>query len=158
MIRPAALALLAALLLAAAPPAENDDPRDDSEKLQGTWRGESLQIKGNYSPTMEARSLRLRFEKDTFRVEQGGKLTARGTFTLDAAQKPKTIDLSITETVQDENKDTKVLGIYDVSKDTLTLCTTKANGQDRPKKLATQTGAPHTLFTFTREKPESRSR
>jgi uncharacterized protein (TIGR03067 family) len=153
MIRPVAIALLAGLLLAAAPTSENDEPRQDSEKLQGAWRGDSLQIKGNYVPTPEARSLWLFFTKDTFRVEQGGRVTVRGTFTLDATQKPKTIDLAITETVQSENKGTMVLGIYELGKGTLTLCTTKADGQDRPKKLASQAASTHTLFTFKREKP-----
>jgi uncharacterized protein (TIGR03067 family) len=153
MIRPAAFTLLAALLLAAAPAPEDDDPREDIETIQGAWRGDALQIKGNYLPTSEARSLLLLFAKDTFRVEQGGRVTVRGTFTLDATRKPKAIDLTITETVQTENQGAMVLGVYELSKGTLTLCTTKANGQDRPKKLASQAGSTHTLFTFKREKP-----
>jgi uncharacterized protein (TIGR03067 family) len=153
MIRPAAIALLAGLLLAAAPASENDDPREDMERLEGAWRGDSLQIKGNYLLTQEARSLLLLFAKDTFRVEQGGRVTVKGTFTLDATHKPKTIDLAITETVQAENKGTMVLGIFELDKSTLTLCTTKANGLDRPKKLASRAGSTHTLFTFKREKP-----
>jgi uncharacterized protein (TIGR03067 family) len=153
MIRPAAIALLAGLLLAAAPTSENDDPREDLEKLQGAWRADSLQIKGNHLPPLEARSLRLLFAKDTFRVEQGGRVTVRGTFTIDATRKPKTIDLAITETVQAENQGAMVLGIYELGKGTLTLCTTKANGQDRPKKLASRAGSTHTLFTFQQEKP-----
>jgi uncharacterized protein (TIGR03067 family) len=153
MIRPPAIVLFAGLLLAAAPASENDDPREDLDKLQGAWRGDSLQIKGDYLPMSEASSLRLLFAKDTFRVEQGGRVTVRGTFTLDASQKPKTIDLAITETVQAENQGTMVLGIYELGKGTLRICTTKANGQDRPKKLASRAGSTHTLFTFKREKP-----
>jgi len=153
MIRPATLALLAGLLLAAAPTPPDDDPREDSEKLQGSWRGVSLQIKGDFLPPSEASSLLLRFAKDTFTVEQGGQVTVRGTFTLDATQKPKAIDLVITQTVQDKNKGTTVLGVYELGKDTLKLCTTKANGPDRPKKLAPKTGSTHTLFTFAREQP-----
>jgi uncharacterized protein (TIGR03067 family) len=153
MLRSAAIALLAGLLLAAAPASEKEDPRDDVEKLQGAWRGESLQIKGNYLETPEAQSLRLFFEKDTFRIEQGGRVTVRGTFTLGAAQKPKTIDLAITDTVQAENKGAIVLGIYELDKGTLTLCTSKANGQDRPRRLASRASDTHTLFEFKRGKP-----
>lgn len=153
MIRPAAIALLAGLLLAAAPPSESDVPRDDIERLQGVWRGDSLQIKGDFLPMAEAKSLRLIFAKDTFRVEQGGRVTVQGTFTLDATHKPKTIDLAIAETVQAENKGTMVLGIYELGKGTLMLCTTKADGRDRPKKLASRAGSTHTLFTFKRETP-----
>ena len=128
----------------------------DIEKLQGSWRGDSLAIKGNYLPTPEAKSLWLFFTKDTFRIEQGGKVTVRGTFTLDATRKPKTIDLAITETVQSENKGTSVLGIYELDKGKLTLCTTKANGQDRPKKLISQAGNTHTVFTFKKEKEKEK--
>jgi uncharacterized protein (TIGR03067 family) len=153
MIRTPAIVLFAGLLLAAAPAKENDDLREDNDKLQGAWRGDSLQIKGDYLPISEASSLRLLFAKDTFRVEQGGRVTVRGTFTLDATQKPKTIDLAITQTVQAENQGTMVLGIYELGKGTLTICTTKANGQDRPKKLASRAGSTHTVFTFKRAKP-----
>ncbi|MGH7171610.1 MAG: hypothetical protein ACRELG_15140, partial [Gemmataceae bacterium] len=79
--------------------------------------------------------------------------TVQGRYTLDPANKTKTIDLTITDTVQTVNKGAFVLGIYDLEKDQLRLCTTKANGQDRPKKLISKPGTTHSLFTFRKEKP-----
>lgn len=143
------------VLLSASLASEKRDDRDDLEKLQGAWRGRELEIKGLSSPPSSAYGMMLRFEKKTFTIEQDGKVTVRGTFALDPAQKPKTIDLTIADTVQSVNKGAQVLGVYEVNKDRLRLCTTKANGQDRPKKLVSKPGTTHTLFTFQREKTKS---
>jgi uncharacterized protein (TIGR03067 family) len=145
--------VVASLLLGAGHAAEVPDSGDDAQKLQGAWRGAELEIKGDKLPPTSARSLRLRFTKDTFTIEQGGKITVQGRYTIDAASKPKTIDLTITDTVQAVNKGAVVLGIYALEKNQLKLCTTKANDQERPKKLTTKRGIPHSLFTFLNEKP-----
>lgn len=153
MMRSLALLLVSGLLLAAAPPTETADSGDDREKLQGLWRGVALEIKGELLPPLSARGMRLRFAKDTFTIQQGAKITVQGRYSLDPSQKPKTIDLTITETAQAVNKGTVVLGIYELKNDRLRLCTTKANGEDRPKKLVSKRGTTHTLFTFQKEKP-----
>jgi uncharacterized protein (TIGR03067 family) len=153
MMRLIAVAIVGGLLAGAGHAAEVPDERDDTQKLQGVWRGAELEIKGDTLPPTSARSMRLRFTKDNFTIEQGGKITVQGRYTLDPASKPKTIDLTIADTVQAVNKGAVVLGIYELEKNQLRLCTTKANDQDRPKKLATKRGTPHSLFTFQKEKP-----
>lgn len=131
---------------------EKPDNRDDLEKLQGVWRGRAVEIKGLSAPPSSAYSMILRFDKNTFAIEQDGRITVRGTFVLDTAQKQKTIDLTIADTLQAVNKGAQVLGIYEIEKDWFRLCTTKANGQDRPKRLVSKPGTTHTLFAFQREK------
>jgi uncharacterized protein (TIGR03067 family) len=131
---------------------EKRDERDDLAKLQGAWRGRDIEVKGMPSSLGSAFAMVLRFDKNTFTIEQDGKVAVRGTFTLDSNQKPKTIDMTITETMQTVNNGALVLGIYKLDKDELRLCTTKANGQDRPKRFSTKASVPHTLFTFQREK------
>jgi uncharacterized protein (TIGR03067 family) len=126
---------------------------DDLQNIQGAWRGLAIEIKGNLLTPPSARSMRIRFDKDTFTIEQGGKITAQGRFTIDTSHNPGTIDLNITNTVQTVNTGALVLGVYSVQKDRLRLCTTAANGQDRPKKLVSKLGSTHTLFTFQKEKP-----
>ena len=153
MMRLIAVVVVSGLLMAAGRAAEVREDGDDIQKLQGVWRGVELEIKGNSLPPTSARSMRLRFEKDTFTIEQGGKITVQGRYTIDPANKPKTIDLTITDTVQAVNKGALVLGIYELEKGQLKLCTTKANGQDRPKKLISKSGTTHSLFTFRKEKP-----
>lgn len=152
MMRAVAVLFVSGVLLSASPAAEKRDDRVDSEKLQGVWRGRSIDVKGMPLMPSSAYNMLLRFEKDTFAIEQEGKVTVRGKFTLDPAQKPKTIDLTITDTMQSVNNGARVLGVYEVEKDRLRLCTTKANGEDRPKRFGTKPSTPHTLFTFQREK------
>lgn len=153
MIRLMAVVAVFSLWLTAARAAEFPDDGEDMQKLQGVWRGVELEIKGDSFSRESARSLRLRFDKDTFTVEQGGKVTVQGSYRIDPTATPKTIDLTIRDTVQTVNKGALVLGVYVLKKDRLQLCTTKANGQDRPKKLASKRGTTHTLFTFQKEKP-----
>ncbi len=153
MMRSIAMILVSGLLLAADPVVRTGDNGDDVQKLQGTWRGVALEIKGDLLPPTSARTLWFHFEKDTFTIRQEGKITVEGSYTLDSSRKPKTIDLTITETVQAVNKGALVQGIYKLEKDRLWLCTTKANGEDRPKKFLSKRDAAHTLFTFQKEKP-----
>jgi uncharacterized protein (TIGR03067 family) len=148
-----ALAIVSGLLLGVGRPGEKPNPLEDLQKIQGVWRGIELEIKGDSLPPPCARSLWLRFDKDTFTIEQGGKITVQGRYTIDPASKPKTIELTIIDTVQAVNKGALVLGIYELQKNQLRLCTTKANGQDRPKKLVSKRGTTHSLFTFQKEKP-----
>lgn len=138
--------------LSVSPASEKSDNRDDLEKLQGVWRGRAVEIKGLSAPPSSAYGMMLRFDKNTFAIEQDGKITVRGTFALDPAQKLKTIDLTITDTLQAVNIGARVLGVYEIDKDWFRLCTTKANGQDRPKRLVSKTGTTHTFFAFQREK------
>ena len=146
------LAIVSAVLVGVGPSGEKRDPLEDLQRIQGVWRGVELEIKGVSLPPPSARSMWLRFDKDTFTIEQGGKITVQGRYTLDPANKPKTIDLTITDTVQAVNRGALVLGVYELEKGQLRLCTTKANGQDRPKKLVSKHGTTHSLFTFQKEK------
>jgi uncharacterized protein (TIGR03067 family) len=154
-MRALAVLFVSGVLLSTSPAGEQRGDASDAEKLQGAWRGRSIEVKGMPLMPSSAYNMVLRFEKDTFAVEQEGKMTVRGTFVLDPARKPKTIDLTVTDTLQTVNKGALVLGIYEVEKDRLRLCTTKANGQDRPKRFGTKPGTPHTLFVFEREKAKT---
>ncbi len=132
-----------------------EEKRDDREGIQGVWRGRAVEVKGLPSTLSSAVGMVLRFEKNTFTIEHEGKVAVRGTFALDPSHKPKTIDFTIEESLQASNKGAQVWGIYKLDKDELRLCTTKANGQDRPKRFSTKQSVPHTLFAFQREKAEA---
>ncbi|HTU23498.1 MAG TPA: TIGR03067 domain-containing protein [Gemmataceae bacterium] len=153
MMRLIAMVAVSGLLMAAGPVAEMRDDGDDIPKLQGVWRSFELEIQGESLPPDCARSMWLRFHKDSFTIEQGGKITVQGRYTINPASKPKTIDLTITDTVKVVNKGALVLGVYELKNNQLRLCTTKANGQDRPKALVSKRGTAHFLFTFLKEKP-----
>ncbi|MHB1425824.1 MAG: TIGR03067 domain-containing protein [Gemmataceae bacterium] len=153
MVTALAIAIVSGLLWGTGHKLGKHEDGDDRVKMQGVWRGLALEIKGDALPPPAARSMRIRFDKDTFTIEQEGVLTVQGRYTIDSTHTPKTIDLTITETVQTVNKGSLVLGVYALEKDQLRLCTTKANGQERPKKLVSNHGTTHTLITFQKEKP-----
>lgn len=153
MITALAIAIVSGLLWGTGHGLRKHDDGDDAVKILGVWRGMALEIKGMSLPPPAARGLRIRFDKDTFSIEQDGIITVQGRYSIDTTHKPKTIDLTITETVQTVNKGSLVLGVYALEKEQLRLCTTKANGEDRPKKLVSNHGTTHTLITFQKEKP-----
>src|SRR5947209_18483886 len=93
-----ALAVLAAALLVAA-----DDAKKDQQALQGTWRPVSSE-RGGKAEGEEAKEHTLTFEKDTFTVKRGDQVMIKGTFTVDPAKKPKTIDMTVTQGRRDEDK------------------------------------------------------
>ncbi|MGH7226018.1 MAG: hypothetical protein ACRELF_22605, partial [Gemmataceae bacterium] len=93
-----ALAIVSGVLFGVGRPGEKRDPLEDLQRIQGVWRGAELEIKGDSLPPTSARSLWLRFDNGTFTIEQGGKITVQGRYTLDPANKTKTIDLTITDT------------------------------------------------------------
>lgn len=129
------------------------DRSGDIQNIQGVWRGLAIEIKGDPLTPPSARSMRIRFDKDSFTIQQEGRITTQGRYTIDPTHYPATIDLTITDTVQTVNTGAIVLGVYALEKDRLKLCTTKANGQDRPKRFTSKRGTAHTFFTFQKEKP-----
>ena len=144
MTRSLVLALAVGLLLAA------DDTKKDKELIQGAWRPVSGEQGGTAQD--DAKEHLLTFEGDMFSIKRGDQQFIKGTFTLDPSQKPKTIDMKVTEGRKEEDKGKMVRGIYEVSKDTLKWCTAEPGSEDRPKEFATMAGNRHMLVTLKREK------
>ena len=77
-----------------------------------------------------------------------GDVVYKGTYKLDATQKPKTIDLMFTEGPE---KGTTALGIYELNGDTWRICLT-VTAKERPKEFATKSGSGLALKTLKRKK------
>lgn len=118
----------------------------DQKALQGKWEGV---IEGKDQLTFTFKD-----NKWTLQAKEKKEFSFSGTFKLDAAAKPKAIDLKI-EGGSDKEKTEKYigktsLGIYEISGDTLRWCASEPGNTDRP--TAFEKGAGHLLVEFKRVK------
>ena len=137
--------IVAGLLLSAAPAPKEDD---DAKALQGTWRGVTVEEKGESSKD-EAKKYRLVIEKDTLTLKDGDAVVVSGPFKLDPSSKPKALDLTVAEGT---GKGHAVLGIFERDGDVLKWCVTRPGADQRPKDFSTQ-GTKHLFLTLKKEKP-----
>ncbi len=149
MLVPAVVAFVATIGLAAAAFADDAADKKDKEKLQGTWTAVSGEKEGKEDP--EAKEHALVFEGDKFSVKRGDKVVVRGTFKINAAKSPKTMDIEISEG-PDDVKDKTAQAIYALDGDELTWCVAEPGSGERPEKLATKEGVKHMLVKLKREK------
>lgn len=131
-------------------PALADDQavKDERERHQGTWRASTSIYDGQEAPAEIVRSITRTVEKDHVVWKRDGKSFAGTRIELDPSRDPKAIDV-----IPDGGKDRgeRVLGIYKLEKDRLTICMA-APGQPRPTGFKAEKGSGWTLRTFTREK------
>ncbi|HEV3165743.1 MAG TPA: TIGR03067 domain-containing protein [Isosphaeraceae bacterium] len=135
--------IVAAGLLVGANHAEDKD----QDKIQGTWKAVTVSRQGQTKD--EDQDHHMVFEGDGFSIKQGDRVILKGTFKLDPAKDPKTIDLAITEGPQ---KDQTSQGIYALDGDKLKWVSAPPGKDDRPKDFTTKEGAPHMMVVFDREK------
>jgi uncharacterized protein (TIGR03067 family) len=141
------LLLAAAGLLVAADKAD-DASKKDLERLQGDWRVASQTIDGNKLSDDESQGIFRTVKDTTYTVFFFEKQVGKGTFTIDATKKPKTID-SRPETPGKESP--PMLGIYELDSDTLRTCYAPA-GKERPKAFESKPDSGLTLTVWKREK------
>jgi uncharacterized protein (TIGR03067 family) len=139
--------VVAAGLLLGADKNKDDDSKKGQDALEGTWKVTSVETGGQKGGGDE--NVVIEFKKDRYTVKLDGNEIEQGTFKLDPTKKPKTIDFSITKG-NDMGK--KQPGIYDVDGDTLKICVTMPDKDDRPKEMASKADSQHTLFVLKREK------
>jgi uncharacterized protein (TIGR03067 family) len=139
---------LAVLAVAAAGVTAADDKEDANKKdlqaLQGTWQAQSITENGQDVPAEEAGKLRLVFAGSTVTILTGEDKGPESTFTLDATNKPATMDIK-------DKKSGTTLAIYRLEADVLTICFANP-GETRPKEFASKRGAKQALLVFKRSK------
>jgi uncharacterized protein (TIGR03067 family) len=127
----AALIGMSGVLLAA------DDKPDAGKKvtdqLQGTWKFQSMEKDGKALQKEDVEKKTITFTGDKWVVKEGDKTVQAGTHTFDPSKKPATVDAPVTE---GENKGNTMLGIYELTDDTLKVCF-DTKGKSRPTEFKT---------------------
>jgi uncharacterized protein (TIGR03067 family) len=135
-MRIALVALLCTLGLTAAggTGARADDKADvkkELKKFEGTWTFESVEAGGKELPAAEFKGMTVTFQGDKYSVKKGDEVIEAANLKLDPSQSPKSLDATVTE---GPNKGTVILGIYQISGDTLKVCF-DPEGKRRPTEF-----------------------
>jgi uncharacterized protein (TIGR03067 family) len=117
-------------------------------RQQGVWRTSTSIYNGQEASAETVRSITRTVEKDHVVWKRDGKSFAGTRIVLDPSRDPKAIDV-----IPDggPNRDERVLGIYKLEGDRLTICMA-APGKPRPSEFKAEKGNGCTLRTFVREK------
>lgn len=146
-MRPRFLLLVSVGLSLAAGDAK-EEVKKELERFGGTWKFVSLEADGKKVPEADFETARLVLKgaSFTFTDDHG---TVHGTFQVDPAKKPKTIDVTFTD---GPDKGKTFLGIYELKGDTYKVCI-GLKEKDRPKEFVSEPGSGHALETLRRQKP-----
>lgn len=120
-----------------------DAIKKDRKALQGTWKTDKDNKAGITSIRFEGEKCTVTFKGDEF---------ATGTYTIDPAQKIKTIDIKVTggsEKVGQKYKGKTSLGVYELDGAKLKWHANQPGADERPKNL---TEEEHVLIVFERAK------
>jgi uncharacterized protein (TIGR03067 family) len=120
--------------------ARADDKADVEKELntfRGSWTFESVEAGGKEQPAAEFKGMTVTFEAHKFTVKKGDEVIQVGTEKLDPSRSPKTVDVTVTEGL---NKGAVMLGIYEISGDTLKVCF-DPEGKKRPTEFKSAPGS-----------------
>lgn len=133
-----------ALVLVVSAQAE-DAKKAKKTPLEGTWK---------HSDGSE-RVREVKFAGNQFEVKadmDGNVITFKGTFTLLNKEKPKGINMEITDCPVDEFKGKTSLGIYQLKKGKLMWCAAHPGAKDRPAKFAEEVDGVEFMFVTLEKK------
>jgi uncharacterized protein (TIGR03067 family) len=125
-----------------------DEPaRNELKRHQGTWVATSSTYDGQKAPEEVVRTIKRIVTDDRVVWERDGRRFAGSKIALDSTREPATIDV-----IPDggPNRGERILGIYKLQGDTLTICMARP-GQPRPKEFQARKGSDYTLQAFQRE-------
>jgi uncharacterized protein (TIGR03067 family) len=127
---------------------EKADVEKELKKFEGTWTVESVVAGGMEIPIDNFKGMTVIFEGDKYTVKIGDEVIQKATQKLDPSKSPKTMDGTVSE---GPHKGTVILGIYEISGDTLKICF-DPEGKKRPTEFKTAAGSQTTLAVYKRAK------
>ena len=119
-----------------------DGESGNAKAIQGVWIPEKAELGGKPFKT----NFTLKFDGDKYEV--AAESLDKGTYKLDPAAKPKTLDIT---GVEGPNAGRKIQGIYELENDTLRICYGLA-GSARPTEFKSPPGKRTFLVTYKRKK------
>jgi uncharacterized protein (TIGR03067 family) len=125
---------------------DKDAAKADQAQLQGEWTMVSGSADGQAMPDAFLTTAKRVCTGDETTVHIGGQLIMKAKFTLDATQKPKTIDYLALDGL---TKGKKHLGIYELAGDQVKFCFGSPDAE-RPKDFASNPGDGRTLSVWKR--------
>lgn len=131
--------------------ARSDDKLEaekELKKFQGTWSFASIEAGGKQLPSDSLRGMTVLFEGNRYTVKSGEAVAQIATQKLDVTTSPKAVDIRVTE---GPNRGTILLGIYEISDETLRVCF-DPEGKKRPTDFKTTAGSATTLVVHKRIK------
>ena len=141
------LSTVVTISLCAAAFGAQEPAKQELARHQGTWTAVSFRREGQETPAEIVRTITRTVEGDHVVWRRDGKSFAGTTVVLDPGRDPKTIDV-LPDGGPSRGK--RVLGIYKLENDTLTLCMADAD-QPRPREFKAEKGTRQTLMVFRRE-------
>ncbi len=127
---------------------DKGDVGKELKKFQGAWTVELVEAGGMEVPIALFKGMTVTFEGDKYTVKIGDQVIQAATQKLDPSKSPKTHDGTVAE---GPNKGTVILGIYEISGDTLKVCF-DPEGKKRPTEFKTAAGSQTTLAVYKRVK------
>ena len=141
------LMMLAVGLMLAADDAKSDANKKEIKAFEGTWKWVSLEINGKEQPADLFKGSRLIITGDKFASTEGEE-TLHGTFKVDVAKKPMTVDVTFND---GPDKGKTLQGIYELTGDTYKVCM-GLPGKKRPTEFVTKPDSGHVLEVLKRQK------
>jgi uncharacterized protein (TIGR03067 family) len=140
-------------LLSQVPSTDRDLATQAIAAQQGTWTAVSSRRDGADATAEIVRTITRTVEKDHVVWKRNGKNFAGTTIVLDPSKTPEAIDV-IPDGGPAQGK--RVLGIYKLEEDRLTICMADAD-QPRPREFKAEKGSKQTLMVFTRARAGGKS-
>ncbi len=120
---------------------------NDANDIQDTWLPDKAEMGGQPMKDDFLKKTTLTLDNGIYAVFVAGA-PDKGTYTIDSAAKPHTIDITGTE---GPNLGRKIPAIYELSGDTLRVCYA-LGGAPRPTEFKTSAGTKYFLVTYHRKK------
>ena len=120
---------------------------DDTKMLVGNWQPIQGEIGGQKLPEDVLKNLSLSMADGKYTVITPD-ITDKGTYAIDAAKKPKTMDV---ESLEGPNKGKKYQAIYELDQDKLKVCYDLST-DERPKEFDTDDHPQWLLIVYQRKK------
>jgi uncharacterized protein (TIGR03067 family) len=139
------------LLIVSQAPIQSPEVKKELAKHQGVWTTVSFRRNGKDTPDEIAHSITRTVDGDHVVWKRNGKSFSGSTIVLDPTADPKTIDIFADG---GPARDIRVLGIYKLEDDRLTICTADPD-QPRPKDFKAEKDSKRTLMVFKREKAKA---